>query len=73
MDIFLSEILKKPIYSELYNYFIKQKDINKLIKNINLYSSEFNNLVDIGMIKWNNRSSEHLESNNDYFDPFFET
>ena len=61
VELCLSEIIKNPIYSELYNSYTKQKDINKLIEDTNLYASQFINLVDLGIIKQNDLAPEHLE------------
>ena len=72
IKICISEIIKEPIYSELYNSYTKQIDINKLIEDINLYSSQFTNLVDNGIIKLNNQSAENQEPDDDIFNPFLE-
>ena len=61
VELCISEIIKNPIYSELYNSYTKQKDINKLIEDTNLYASQFINLVDLGIIKQNDLAPENLE------------
>ena len=69
VELCLSEIIKNPIYSELYNSYTKQKDINKLIEDTNLYASQFINLVDLGIIKQNDLAPEHLEPDVAFFIP----
>jgi len=69
VELCISGIIKKPIYSELYNSYTKQKDINKLIEDTNLYASQFINLVDLGIIKQNYLDPEHLEPDVDIFIP----
>ncbi len=69
VEICLSEIIKNPIYSKLYNSYTKQKDINKLIEDTNLYASQFINLADLGIIKQNDLAPEHLEPDVAFFIP----
>ncbi len=69
VELCLSEIIKNPIYSKLYNSYTKQKDINKLIEDTNLYASQFINLADLGIIKQNDLTPEHLEPDVAFFIP----